>query len=40
MAVGVGDLAPAFTLPDESVKQVRVPAGSTPLLLVFYRGDW
>jgi peroxiredoxin len=40
MAVGVGDPAPAFTLPDERCEQVRLPGGATPLVLVFYRGDW
>lgn len=40
MPVAVGQSAPAFTLPDETGKQVSPPSGSTPLVLVFYRGDW
>jgi peroxiredoxin len=39
MAVGAGDQAPAFALPDENGDPVRLP-GSAPLVLVFYRGDW
>lgn len=40
MAVGVADPAPVFTLPHENGKQLSLPSGSAPLVLVFYRGDW
>jgi peroxiredoxin len=40
MAAAAGESAPAFTLPDENGEQVRLPSGSAPLVLVFYRGDW
>jgi peroxiredoxin len=39
MSVSVGELAPAFSLPDEDGREVRLP-GKPPTLLVFYRGDW
>jgi peroxiredoxin len=40
MAIAVGERAPAFTLPNENGEQARLPSGSEPLVLVFYRGDW
>lgn len=40
MAIGVGEPAPAFTLPNERDELVTLPTGSAPLVLVFYRGDW
>jgi peroxiredoxin len=39
MAVAAAQRAPAFTLPDENGRLVRLP-DSHRLLLVFYRGDW
>jgi cytochrome oxidase Cu insertion factor (SCO1/SenC/PrrC family) len=40
--IGVGDLAPDFTLEDQNGKQVTLSAarGKSPVVLVFYRGYW
>jgi peroxiredoxin len=39
LAVAAGERAPPFTLPDAAGRRVSLPA-SSPLVLVFYRGDW
>lgn len=40
--VGVGDVAPDFTLEDENGKTVTLSSlqGKEPVVLVFYRGYW
>ncbi|GAC1405980.1 MAG: hypothetical protein NVSMB56_20060 [Pyrinomonadaceae bacterium] len=40
--VGVGDVAPDFTLEDENGKSVTLSSarGQSPVVLVFYRGYW
>lgn len=40
--VGVGDVAPNFTLEDQSGRRVTLSdaRGKTPVVLVFYRGYW
>lgn len=40
--VGVGDVAPDFTLQDQSGHSVTLSAsrGQRPVVLVFYRGYW
>ena len=40
--VGVGEVAPDFTLEDENGNKVRLSEarGKSPVVLVFYRGYW
>ncbi len=40
--VGVGDVAPDFTLEDQQGQKVKLSEarGKTPVVLVFYRGYW
>lgn len=40
--VGVGELAPEFTLKDQSHQNVTLSSarGERPVVLVFYRGYW
>jgi cytochrome oxidase Cu insertion factor (SCO1/SenC/PrrC family) len=40
--VGVGDIAPDFTLPDQDGHKVTLAdvRGKSPVVLVFYRGYW
>lgn len=40
--VAVGEMAPDFTLEDQNNHQVTLSSarGSTPTVLVFYRGNW
>lgn len=40
--VGVGDVAPDFTLADQDEKKITLSAarGESPVVLVFYRGYW
>ena len=40
MAIGVGEKAPAFRLPDEKGREVTLLASPGSKVLVFYRGDW
>ena len=41
-SIGVGDVAPDFTLVDENNKKVTLSdaRGKSPVVLVFYRGYW
>lgn len=36
----VGEIAPDFTLTDETGKHVSLSAAKRPVVLVFYRGYW
>jgi cytochrome oxidase Cu insertion factor (SCO1/SenC/PrrC family) len=40
--VGVGDVAPDFTLEDQNGQKVKLleARGKSPVVLVFYRGYW
>ena len=40
--IGVGDMAPDFTLEDQNRNQVTLSAArsQSPVVLVFYRGYW
>ena len=40
--IGVGDVAPDFTLEDQDGRRHRLSAerGTRPVVLVFYRGHW
>ena len=40
--IGVGEMAPDFTLADQDKNQVALSAarGKSPVVLVFYRGYW
>jgi len=40
--IGIGDLAPDFTLQDQNNNQVKLSdaRGKRPVVLVFYRGYW
>ncbi len=40
--VGVGDVAPDFTLEDQNGQKVKLSdaRGKSPVVLVFYRGYW
>jgi cytochrome oxidase Cu insertion factor (SCO1/SenC/PrrC family) len=40
--VAVGEMAPDFTLEDQNNRKVTLSSarGSTPTVLVFYRGNW
>lgn len=40
--IGVGDVAPDFTLEDQSKSRVTLSdaRGKSPVVLVFYRGYW
>jgi len=40
--IGVGDVAPDFTLEDQDKNKVTLSAarGGSPVVLVFYRGYW
>ncbi len=40
--IGVGDVAPDFTLEDQSKNKVALSdaRGKSPVVLVFYRGYW
>ena len=40
--VAVGEIAPNFTLEDQNNRKITLSAarGSTPTVLVFYRGYW
>ena len=40
--VGVGELAPDFTLEDQNGQKVTLSAarGTAPTILAFYRGNW
>jgi peroxiredoxin len=41
-SIGVGEVAPDFTLVDENNKKVTLSdaRGKSPVVLVFYRGYW
>lgn len=41
-AIGVGDVAPEFTLEDQDSHRVSLSdaRGKSPIVLVFYRGYW
>ena len=36
----IGEIAPDFTLTDQSGKQIALSKAKTPVVLVFYRGYW
>ena len=40
--IGIGDVAPGFTLPDQSGREVTLSDArrTGPVVLVFYRGYW
>jgi len=40
--IGIGDVAPEFTLEDQNRNKVTLSAarGKSPVVLVFYRGYW
>ncbi len=40
--IGVGDMAPGFTLEDQNKHKLTLPdaRGKSPVVLVFYRGYW
>ncbi len=38
--IGVGDIAPDFTLEDQSEHKVTLSDAKSPVVLVFYRGYW
>ena len=40
--IAVGEMAPDFTLEDQNNRKVALSSarGSTPTVLVFYRGNW
>ncbi len=40
--IGIGDMAPDFTLEDQSGHKIRLAdaRGKSPVVLVFYRGYW
>jgi cytochrome oxidase Cu insertion factor (SCO1/SenC/PrrC family) len=40
--IGIGDVAPEFTLEDQNRNKITLSAarGKSPVVLVFYRGYW